>query len=318
MKNLNRYTLGIFLAVILLALLIIAKSAVTVGEWEQVVVTQFGKPVGTAWKDPGLHWIVPFVQKTTVFDKRYLEWDGDPTQIPTRDKRFISVDAYARWRITDPLLFFQRVREERSAQSRLDDLLDGALRNTIANHNIEEVVRSSNRVPARNDVEGEEDSTVFSKIEVGRARIAKMILEIAAPKIKDLGIELVDLRFKRLNYIDAVQQKIFERMIAERKKVADRFRAEGQGEAARILGEKERDLKRIESEAWREAESIRGAADGEAASIYSASYDKSGESREFYAFTRKLETLKNSIGAGDFLILSTDGDPFNVLESNSK
>jgi membrane protease subunit HflC len=230
-----------------------------------VIITQFGKPVGDPINTPGLKFKIPFIQNANIFEKRFLEWDGDPNQVPTKDKRFIWVDTYARWRITDPLLFFQRLRDERGAQSRLDDILDGETRTAIANHNLVEIVRSTNREFVRDEEIIEEDEAViFSTIEIGRNQITREILGAASERIQDLGIELLDLRFKRINYVQEVREKVYDRMITERKRIADKYRSEGQGEASKILGEKERELKRITSEAFRKSEEIIGKADAKA------------------------------------------------------
>ena len=217
-------------------LLVLASTIYTVQEAEQVIVTQLGKPVGDPIMKPGLHFKLPFIQRVHRFDRRFLEWDGDPNQLPTKDKRFIWVDMYARWRITDPLLFFQRLRDERGAQTRLDDILDGETRNAIAKHNLVEVIRTSNRTPeAVEDLP--EDEAVLKDIQYGRESIRSEILTAAQTRTADLGIEILDAQFKRINYVEEVQRKVFERMIAERKRIADRFRSEGFGDASRIRGE---------------------------------------------------------------------------------
>jgi membrane protease subunit HflC len=293
-------------------------SAYVVQETQQVIVTQFGKPVGKPILEPGIHFKIPFIQHANFFDKRFLEWDGAPNQIPTKDKRFIWVDTYARWRITDPLLFFQRVRDERGAQSRLDDILDGETRNAIANNYLVEVVRSTNREPASSEeFTAGEISERLSKIKSGRETITRTIIEAAAPRTVELGIELLDLRLKRINYVDEVQQKIFERMITERKRIADKFRSEGQGEASKILGDKERELKRIQSEAYRTAQEIIGKADAEATTIYARAYNQSQDSREFYRFLKTMETYMTTMSEKDWMILSTKGDFFRYLQSQS-
>lgn len=303
---------------VILALIILFDTAYIVNETEQVVITQFGKPIGDPILDPGIHIKVPFLQKTNTFDKRFLEWDGDPNQIPTKDKRFIWVDTYARWRIVDPLLFFQRLRDERGAQSRLDDILDGETRNAVANHDLVEIIRSTNRkIDISNILEESQDSE--SKIEIvhGREKITRLIIEAASPRLAELGIELLDLRLKRINYVDEVQEKIFERMIAERKRIADKFRSEGQGEASKILGDKERDLNEISSEAYRKSQEIKGKADAEATSIYARAYDKNQSSRDFYRFLKTMETYQNTLSEKDLLILTTKGDFFKFLQSQS-
>ena len=300
----------------LLALLI--SSFFIVRETEQVVITQFGKPIGDPITTAGIHFKIPFVQKVNFFDKRFLEWDGDTNQIPTRDKRFIWTDTYARWRIIDPLLFFQRLRDERGAQSRLDDILDGETRNAIANHDLVEIIRSTNRKMQISDVlEEVKESEIQLKIKHGRDEITRIIIREASPRLKELGIELLDLRFKRINYVEEVQKKIFERMISERKRIAEKFRSEGQGEASKIIGKKERDLKKIRSEAFRIAQEIKGKADAEATSIYASAYNQNRESREFYQFLKTMETYNTTLSKKDWLVLSTEGDFFKFLQTYS-
>ncbi|MFZ0390806.1 MAG: protease modulator HflC [Calditrichia bacterium] len=307
----------IAIAIVAVVVLIILISTVfIVNEKEQVVITQFGKPVGGPIESPGIHFKIPLIQDAHFFDKRFLEWDGDPNQIPTKDKRFIWVDTYARWRITDPLLFFQRLRDERGAQSRLDDILDGETRNAIASHNLVEIIRSTNREMQISEVlEEVQDNEMNINVELGRNQITRLIIESASPRLAELGIELLDLRFKRINYVEEVQQKIFERMIAERMRIADKFRSEGQGEAAKILGDKERDLKEIESEAYRTAQEIIGKADAEATNIYARAYNQSQSSRDFYRFLKTMETYRQTLNNQDWLILSTESDFFKFLET---
>jgi membrane protease subunit HflC len=304
--------------IIIVALFVVFSSAFIVSETDQVIITQFGKPVGNPISTPGIHFKIPLVQKANFFDKRFLEWDGAPNQIPTRDKRFIWVDTYARWRITDPLLFFQRLRDERGAYSRLDDILDGKTRNAIANHDLVEIIRSTNReFQASGELEIGEESEIFVTIKSGRDKITRSIIESAAPSLLELGIELLDLRFKRINYVEEVQQKIYERMITERKRIADKYRSEGQGEAAKIAGDKERDLKQIRSAAYRTAQEIMGKADAEATTIYAKAYNQSNESRELYKFLKTMDSYKNTLTEKDWLILSTEGDFFKYLQKQS-
>ena len=294
-------------------------SAFVVDEAEQAIITQFGKPVGEPILTPGVHLKVPFIQTVHFFDKRFLEWDGAPNQIPTKDKRFIWVDTYARWRIHDPLLFYQRVQNERGAHTRLDDILDGQTRNVIANNNLVEVIRTTNRkFEASAEIGGVEDSEAPTRIEMGRDKMTRLVIEAAAPRLKELGIELLDLRLKRINYVEEVQKKIYERMITERKRIADQFRSEGQGEAAKILGDKERDLKKIQSEAYRTAQEIKGKADAEATAIYASAYNQSPDSRAFYRFVKTMDTYKNTLSEKDWLVLSTKGDFFRFLEHSGK
>ncbi len=244
--------------IVLVVLVAAAASSYRVGEAEQAIITQFGDPIGDPIVTPGLHFKVPFVQQVNYFDKRFLEWEGSRNQVPTKDKRFIWVDTYARWRIVDPLRFFQRLRDERGAQSRLDDILDGETRNAVARYNLIELVRNSNRNPEDIPIEAEEEEVILNVIEKGRDQVSREILERAAGRTADLGIELLDLRIKRINYVEEVQKDVFARMIAERQRIAELYRSQGQGEAARIEGERERDLQRIQSEAFKTAEELRG------------------------------------------------------------
>jgi membrane protease subunit HflC len=309
----SRKLVGAFLVIVVL---VIADSmSFVVNETEQAIVTQFGKPVGAPKTQPGIHFKIPLIQEAFFFDKRFLAWDGDPNQVPTKDKRFVWVDAYARWRIVDPLLFFQRVRDERGAQTRLDDILDGETRNAIANQDLVEIIRSSNRELQISE-ELEEVNEEELQIEIGREKITRLIIEASSPRLRELGIELLDLRLKRINYVDEVQQKIFERMITERKRIADKFRSEGQGEAAKILGDKDRDLKQIESEAYKTAQEIIGKADAEATTIYAKAYNQNPDSREFYRFLKTMETYENTLSEKDWLVLSTKGDFFKFLQKS--
>jgi membrane protease subunit HflC len=293
------------------AVVVYSSSAFSVGEAEQVIITQFGDPVGAPITDAGLHFKVPFIQQSNYFDKRFLEWDGNPNQVPTKDKRFIWVDTYARWRIVDPLRFFERLRDERGAQSRLDDILDGETRNAVARYDLIELVRNTNRNREDIPIEAEEEEVILNPIVKGRDQVSREILERAAERTADLGIELLDLRIKRINYVEEVQRDVFARMIAERQRVAELFRSEGQGEAARIEGERERELQRIQSEAFKQAETLRGTADAEATGIYSSAYARDAD---FYAFTRSLEAYETVVDPGTMLILDTGSDFLKFLE----
>ncbi len=299
-------------AVALLALILLSSSTYQVSETEQVIITQFGEPRGNPISQPGMHFKIPFVQKANVFEKRFLEWDGSPNQMPTKDKRFIWVDMYARWRITDPLKFFQRLRDERGAQSRLDDILDGETRNAVASYDLIELVRSSNRPADSIPIESEEERIVLEQISKGRRAIAASILEAARARTLDLGIEVLDIRLKRINYVDEVAKDVYARMIAERRRIAERFRSEGEGEAARIQGERQRDLQRIQSEAYRLAQELRGKADAEATAIYAEAY---GRDPEFYAFFKSLETYERVIDGKTYFVLGTDSDLLRYLRS---
>ena len=303
----------IFLILAFVLALLLYKSVFILDETQQAIVTQFGKPVGGPRTEPGTNFIIPFIQKVQFFDKRYLKWNGDPNQLPTQDKKFIFVDTYARWQITDPLQFFIRLRDERSGQTRLDDILDGETRNAVANYELLDIVRSTNRTPEVSE-EYLEEIEMLEEITVGREKIEAMILERANKRTSDLGIKILDFRFKRMNYVDEVRQRVYDRMISERNRIADKFRSEGQGEARKIKGNKERDLAKIESEAVMEAEKIRGQADAEATSIYAAAYNKNQQSRDLYSFLRAMESLDKSFDEKTSVILSTDSELFRYLK----
>jgi membrane protease subunit HflC len=303
-------------AVIIVVLLIgVSQSVYIVNEREQVVLTQFGRPVGQAVTQAGIQFKVPFIQTVNVFEKRYMDWDGDPNQIPTKDKKFIFVDTYARWQITDPLQFYKRLTNERGAQSRLDDILDGETRDYIANHNLEETVRNSNRTPMVTDTISEPMSDSLIRIFVGREKIEMMILKTANERAADLGIVILDFKFKRLNYVEEVQDQVYKRMTSERFRIADKFRSEGQGEASRINGEKERELKSIQSKAFKQAEEIMGKADAEAAAVYSNAYNKSAASKNLYTFLKSMETFEKTFDEKTSVILTTDSEIFKFLKS---
>ncbi|NGP88394.1 protease modulator HflC [Fodinibius halophilus] len=312
MKNYKSIALLVILG---LAVLIGLDGFYIVDETEQVIITQFGDPVGDAVTEPGMKLKIPFMQTANYFDERYLEWDGDRNQVPTKDKKFVFVDTYARWQITDPLQFFKRLRDERGAQSRLDDILDGETRNAIASHDLVEVVRSSNRDP-------ESDATItdivedsLAEIAVGREAIQEEIQQLGNKRAEDLGLEILDFRFKRINYVKDVRQTVYDRMISERNRIADKFRSEGEGEAARINGEKERELNAIQSEAFRKAEEIRGEADAKATAIYAGAYDQSRAARELYNFTRTMESYGKTFDEQTSFILSTNSEFFKYLNS---
>ncbi len=310
MRNTGTKILAAAAAVV--ALIVLSSALYIVDETQQVIVTQFGEPVGDAVNTPGLHVKLPFIQRANYFDKRFLEWDGDANQVPTRDKRFIWVDAYARWRISNPRTYLERLRgDEITAQSRLDDILDGETRNSVARNDLVEVVRTTNRVPATTESDEEETGTL-EDITTGRADIAEVIRQTAAPRLAELGIELVDFRFKRINYVAEVQQDVFARMIAERQRIAQQYRSEGEGEAARIRGERERDLQQIQSEAYRQAEETRGVADAAATGIYAEAYDRDPA---FYAFLKSMETFQTAIDPNTTLVLTTDGELLRYLDN---
>ncbi len=302
---------GIALVVLVGIAMALYSAVYIVDETQQVIITQFGDPVGEAITEPGIKFKMPFIQVANFFDKRFLEWDGDANQVPTRDKRFIWVDSYARWRISQPLRFFERLRDELGAKSRLDDILDGETRNAVARHDLVEVVRTTNRQPDPS-LQSEEETAVLATVERGRQEIIKAVLDTARGRTADLGIELVDFQIKRINYVEEVRRDVFLRMIAERNRIAERYRSEGEGEAARIRGEKERDLSRIQSEAYRTAQELQGKADAEATQTYAEAYNRDAS---FYAFMKSLETLEETADSNSTLILSTDADLLEYLKS---
>lgn len=307
---------GIGLLIVFAVLGFVALNAFfVVTEQEQVIITQFGDPKGEAITEPGLKIKIPFLQKANYFEKRYLEWDGDPNQVPTKDKVFIFVDTYARWQITDPLRYFERLGNERGAQSRLDDILDGETRNAIASHDLVELIRSSNREPTQEGLISDIVNDSLQTINVGRDQIQEQIQRLANERTADLGIVVLDFRFKRINYAEEVRRTVYDRMISERNRIADKFRSEGQGESSRINGEKERELLRIQSEAFRRAETIRGRADAQAAAIYNAAYNKTRQARELYSFVKSMEAYGRTIDSETSLIISTDSEFYKYLNS---
>lgn len=302
--------------ILIVATIVVAITALdsvfVIDETKQAIITQFGRPIGEPRTDPGLNVKLPFIQSVSYFDKRFLEWDGDANQVPTMDKKFIFVDTYARWEITDPLQFFRRLRDERGAQSRISDILDGETRNAVASHELIELVRTSNRTPEQTE-EFLEELDQLEDIQIGRDSIERLILDRANERTADLGIRILDFRFKRINYVDEVRRSINDRMISERNQIADLFRSEGQGEARRIEGQKERELAAIQSMAVRESEEIRGRADAEATSIYASAYNRTRQSRELYSFLKSLETLEASLDSSTTIVLSTDSELFKYL-----
>ena len=302
---------------IIVAVVVANLCCYSVAEHEQVIITQFGRPVGEPVKKAGLHFKLPLIQTVNRIDKRILEWDGRASEMPTRDKLYIIVDTFGRWRISDPLQFFTRLRDERSALSRLDDIIGSEVRNAAAKHDLIEIVRTSkDRKPAV-DTTIAVDS-IYNQllpIRIGRTALENEVVKMAAPKLKDFGVELIDVRFMRVNYNPRVSTKIHERMISERQQIANRFRSEGEGEAAKILGNKERDLRRIESEAYREVQKIRGEADAKATEIYARAYGGSAEAAEFHRFVRSMETYQKSLSNDTTLILSTDTELFRYLKN---
>ena len=302
-------------AIVVLAIITLSSALYTVAETEQVIITQFGEPMGQAITQAGLHLKTPFAQEANIFEKRWLEWNGNANQVPTRDKKYIGVETYARWRIADPLLFFQRLRDEGRAQSRLDDIIDGETRNVIASHDLIEVVRTTNRAFEKGE-EAEDimEAESMREIELGRNKITRLILEHVQHVVPDYGIELVDIQIQRVNYIESVQAKVFDRMISERKRIADRHRSEGQGKSAEVRGKKERELKVIESEAYRKTQETMGKADAEAATIYAQAYNRNPE---LYRFLKTMETYHSTIDKDSWLVLSTSADAFRYLQAQN-
>ena len=295
-------------------------SAYTVNQTEQVVITQFGSPIGEPVTSPGLHFKLPFIQQINSFDKRYLAWDGPLVEMSTKDRTYVQVDTFARWRIADPLRYFLRLHDERSAQSRLEDILGSETRTAVARHELIEVVRTDkNRTPLQDvsltgPIAGEGTLGVLRPIQDGRNVIAKDVIAAAIPKLAEFGIELLDVRFKRINYNQQVLERIYQRMISERLQIAERFRSEGAGAAARIIGNKDRDIKQIESTAYKQVQDIQGEADAKATEIYAAAYAQKPEAIEFYRFIKSLETYRKVIGADTVLVLSTDSELFGLLK----
>ena len=306
----------IIAALVLIVLLFVTGTVYTVKEGQQVILTQFGKPIGEPKTDAGLHFKLPFIVKVNVVEKRILAWDGKSVAMPTRDKTYIQVDTFARWQIDDPLLYFETLRDERSALSRLDDILGSVTRNAVAKHDLLEVVRSTkDRKPERTDLLIEKEA-VFEPIKIGRREIEKNLKEIAKDKLEDIGIKLLDLRFKRINYNKSVERQIYEQMISERQKIAERFRSEGAGEAARTMGKMEREVKRIESEAYLKIQSILGEADAESTRIYAEAYGGTPERESFYEFVKTLEAYDKILDKNTTVILSTDSELFKLLKGS--
>ena len=298
---------------IIVIVLIFGGAFYIVNESEQVVITQFGKPVGDPVTEPGLKIKKPFLETANYFDKRFLAWDGEPKQVSTRDKRFININTYARWRISDPLQYAKRLFDESKALTRLGSVLEGATQNAIANHDLIELVRSSNReYIGDNEEDNEQSSKEKTIIKNGRDELTREILNLAKTSTTDLGIEILDFQFKRINYVPEVRKKVYERMISERKRIAEEFRSQGAGEAARISGQKDRDLKEITSDAYRRSQEIKGRADAKAANIYAAAYNKDPS---FYRFMKTMEVYKITLDKETVLVLSTDGEFLKYLGS---
>ncbi|OGX18578.1 MAG: HflC protein [Omnitrophica WOR_2 bacterium RBG_13_44_8b] len=312
-KALGKITGFIITIIIVIALALISGALFIVDETKQVVITQFGKPVGNPIASAGLYFKIPFIQEAHYFEKRLLEWDGDPNQIPTKDKKYIWVDTMARWRIVDALKFLQSVNNELNASSRLDDIINSATRDAVTGHLLVEAVRDSNRILETKEL-GEDaivSEEALERIEIGRQQLTRAILDKAKVLAPQYGIEIMDVRIKRINYVEEVRNKVYDRMIAERKRAAEKYRSEGHGKSAEIEGQTGKELKLITSEAYRQAQSIVGKADAEAINIYAQAYS---QNPEFYSFLKTIETYKNTIDASSTIILTTDSDYYRYLK----
>ncbi|MCF7873675.1 MAG: protease modulator HflC [Candidatus Omnitrophica bacterium] len=311
---------GLIALIIVILLILIGNPFYTLKEGKQVVITQFGDPIGDPITKAGLHLKIPFIQKVNTFEKRVLEWDGDPNQIPTKDKRYIKIDTTARWRIVDALKFFQSVYDEVGAHARLDDVVDAAVRDVITSHNLVEIVRSSNRILENFDKIKEEgklfiEESQIEKVRSGRNDLRTMIISNAKEGLRSqFGIELLDVRIKRLNYVEEVQRKVYDRMISERKRAAEEYRSEGRGAQAEITGKTDKELKLIQSEAYKKAQKIKGKADAKATKIYADAYSKDPD---FYSFLQTLKTYQNTVDSDTALILTTDAEYFKYLQKSS-
>jgi membrane protease subunit HflC len=299
--------------VVIFGLIVLSSALYTVDQTQQSIITQFGRPIGKPITEPGLHLKTPFIQKVNYFDKRLLDWDGSPTQIPTKDKKYIWIDTTARWKIVDPLKFLQTMENERTALGRLDDIIDSSTRNQVTSHLLYELVRNSNREFAQVEL-GIQAAEEMGEVEYGREVITRAILKEASQVVPQYGMELVDVRIKRVNYVEDVQRKVYDRMISERKRVAEQYRSEGQGKKAEIEGMREKELKKITSQAYRQAQEIMGKADAEATKIYAQAYNKDPE---FYSFLRTLEAYKDTLDKQTHLFLTSDSDFYKYLKSLS-
>ncbi|MFO8052750.1 MAG: protease modulator HflC [Candidatus Omnitrophota bacterium] len=311
---------GLIALIIIILLLLIGNPFYILKEGKQAVITQFGDPVGDPVTEAGLQLKIPFIQKVNIFEERVLEWDGDPNQIPTRDKRYIKIDTTARWKIVDALKFFQSVYDETGAHARLDDVVDAAVRDIITSHDLVEIVRSSNRILEQFDEIKEQgklfiEESQIEEVNSGRSKLRAMIITNAKAGLRSqFGIELLDVRVKRLNYVEEVQRKVYDRMISERKRAAAEYRSEGRGAQAEITGKTDRELKLIRSQAYKKAQKIKGKADATATKIYANAYNKDPD---FYAFLQTLKTYKNTIDEDTSLILTTDAEYFKYLQQPS-
>ena len=298
---------ALFLPLLTVAALLLFASAYTVPMTEQIIITQFGEQIGAPVTKAGLHWKVPFIQKVNRIEKRILEWDGPSADMPTEDKLYIDVDAFARWRITDAQKYFVRMRDERTAQNRITNILGSETRNAVARHQLVELIRTQrDRKPVADGGNDAAPGATRPVIQFGRAALEAEILAAAKPLLGEYGMELLDVRFKRINYNPGVAAKIYGRMVSERQQIASRYRSEGEGQAAEILGKRERDMQQIESEAYRKVQEIQGKADAEATAIYAAAYGQTPEAREYYTFSRTLESYRSVFARETTLVLTTD------------
>lgn len=310
----NKY-IYMLLAVTFPAVVLVYEALFIVDETEQVIITEFGKPVGGVIIESGLKLKIPFIQTVNRIEKRILLWDGSANDMPTKDKLYITVDTFGRWRIKDPLQYFLRLRDERSAQSRLEDILGSETRNAVAKHELIEIIRTTkDRVPSVDPLLAAVDVGVLLPIQRGRRQIEEDIFSAASEKLNEFGIELMDIRFKRVNYNESVKQKIYARMISERQQIAERFRSEGAGEAARIIGNKEKELQRIESEAYRQIQTIQGDADATATLIYANAYNQGQAARDLYEFVKTLETYRTIVDNQTTLVLTTDSELYRLFD----
>lgn len=309
---------GLIIILIGIALVLFFSSAYTVDETEQVVITRFGKLIGKPETTPGIKFKVPFLDKANFFPKNLQTWDGDPGQIPTLEKTYIWVDTFARWKIVDPVIFFESVNNLISAKGRLDEIIDPAVRNLITSNKLIEAVRKTNRDLDTYEIgmeESDKEKKAIYVIKIGREKITQEVLAQARPKLIEFGIELVDVKIKWINYVEEVRKTVFDRMIAERQQIAEKYRSEGKGEAQKILGDKERDLKQISSEAYRTAQKIKGKADAEATKLYAQAY---GKDPNFYSFIKTMEVYSETLDKNSSLVLSTDSDFLKYLKNYSK
>ncbi|MBD3246844.1 MAG: protease modulator HflC [Candidatus Omnitrophica bacterium] len=303
-----------FIGLVIVIVLLLANPFYVVPEGRQAVITQFGDPIGEPVTKAGLHLKIPLIQKVNMFEKRILRWDGDAEEVPTQDGKFIWVDTTARWRIKDPLQFFKSVYNAENAQSRLDDVIDSAVKGTIRSHRLIEVIRSSNRVVEKSGLKEKKKEFIeegaLEEIRFGREKIRTKILQTAKKLMPEYGIALVDVRIKRLNYSQSVRRKVYDRMIAERKRAAERFRSEARGKRAEVEGLTEKEMKAILSDAFRKGEKIKGRADAESTDIYAEAYNKDPE---LYSFLKTLETYKGTVDENTLLILTTESDYLEYL-----